>query len=94
MTSDFEEPVANEPMYRVIDVAGHTPVSLDDLIGATTVTVANDGNEYRLIGSGVKLHDRVLFHQKEAGSALETGPVWTITIDAAAGLTARPPRPN
>jgi hypothetical protein len=81
-------------LCRVIEVAGHPPVGLDDLIGATTVTVEYKGHEYRLIGAGVKHDQIVLFHQKETGSALDTGPVWTITDHGNDGLTARPPIPD
>ena len=91
MTNDSEELDDHGPLYRVIDVAGNPPLGLNDLIGATTVTVEHEGHEYRLIGTGVK-HDRiVLFHQKETGSALDSGPVWTMTDHADGGLTARPP---
>jgi hypothetical protein len=81
-------------LYRVTEVAGDPPVGLDDLIGATSVTVEREGHEYRLIGTGVKHDQIVLFYQKETGSALDTGPVWTMTDHADGGLTARPPVPD
>jgi hypothetical protein len=77
------------PLYRVIEVAGHPPVGLDDLIGATTVTVEHEGHEYRLIGTGVKQGQIVRFYQKEIGSALDIGPVWTLADNGKDGLSAR-----
>jgi hypothetical protein len=94
MTDDNGELDGNSRLYRVILVAGHPPVGLDDLIGATSVTVEHKGHEYRLIGTGVEHDQIVLFYQKETGSALDTGPVWTMTDHADGGLTARPPIPD
>ncbi len=91
MTDSNGELDGNSRLYRVILVAGHPPVGLDDLIGATSVTVEHEGHEYRLIGTGVKHDQIVLFYQKETGSALDTGPVWTMTNHADGGLTACPP---
>ncbi len=94
MTDDNGKLHGNSPLYRVIEVAGHPPVGLDDLIGATTVTVEHEGHEYRLIGAGEKHDQTVLFHQKETSSALDTGPVWTMTDRGNGGLTAQPPIAN
>jgi hypothetical protein len=38
------------PLCRATEVAGHPPTGLDDLIGATTVTVETADHEYRLSG--------------------------------------------
>jgi hypothetical protein len=94
MTDSNGELDGHSRLYRVILVAGQPPVSLDDVIGATSVTVEREGHEYRLIGTGVKHDQIVLFYQKETGSALDTGPVWTMTDHADGGLTARPPVPD
>ncbi len=94
MINDNKELDGTGPLYRVIEVAGHPPVGLDDVIGATTVTVEHQGHEYRLIGTGVK-HDQIVrFHQKEAGSALDSGPVWTLTNNGVGGLYAQPLVPD
>ena len=79
------------PLYRGTEVGGHPPTGLDDLIGATTVTVETDGHEYLLIGAGGKHDQIVLFQQKEAGSAPDTGPVWTMADTGDGWLSARQP---
>ena len=89
MIHDDDESGDSGPLCRVTEVGGHPPAGLDDLIGATTVTVETDGYEYRLIGVGVKHDQIVLFQQKEAGSALDTGPVWTMTDTGDGWLSAR-----
>jgi len=94
VTNDNEELDGDGPLYRVIEVAGHPPVGLDDLIGATTVTVEHEGHEDRLIGTGVKHDQFVRFHQKEADSALDSGPVWTVTDNGVGGLSAQPLAPD
>jgi hypothetical protein len=94
VTNDSEKLDGYGPLYRVKEVAGHPPGGLDDLIGATTVTVEHERHEYRLIGTGVKVDQTVRFHEKEAGSALDTGPVWMLTDDGAGGLSAQPLVPD
>ena len=93
MTND-DEVDGIGPCYHVIEVAGHPPVGLDDFIGATTVTLEHDGHQYRLIGTGVKHDQTVWFHQKEAGSALDSGPVWTLADNGVGGLSAQPLVPD
>ena len=73
------------PLYRPGEAVAGTHQCLNDLIGATTITVENSGYEYRPIATSVNDNRFVLFHQKEAGSALDTGPVWTITDQGSAG---------
>jgi len=94
VTNDDEVLNGNGPLYRVIEVAGHPPVGLDELIGATTVTLEHEGHEYRMIGTGVKHDQNVWFHQKEAGSALDSGPVWRLTDNGVGGLSAQPLVPD
>src|SRR6478752_3602109 len=52
MTETTAGPVEPTVPYTVIDVAGHVPVVLNDFIGATTVSVTSDDQEYRLRGAG------------------------------------------
>ncbi len=92
MIGEDDESGESGPLCRVTDVGGHPPTGLDDLIGATTVTVAIGGHDYRLIGAGVKNGQIVLFQQKAAGTALDTGPVWTMTDTGDGWLSARPVR--
>jgi hypothetical protein len=91
MTPNDEEELDPERSCRVVEVAGHPPVDINELIGATTVTVVADGHECRLIGTGVKSNKSVLFYQKEAGSAVEAGSVWTMTDGGSGDIAARPP---
>ena len=78
----------------VTEVAGRLPMGLDDLVGATTLTVSKDGLQYRLVGTGVRVDDRVLFHQKEVGSAAEDDLIWLILDGADGDLVAYPPHAN
>jgi hypothetical protein len=89
MIVEDDESGESGPLCRVTEVGGHPPTGLDDLIGATTVAVEIDGREFRLIGAGVKYDQIVLFQQKDAGSALDTGPVWTMTDTGDGWLSAR-----
>ena len=89
MIGEDDESGVSAPLCRVTEVGGHPPTGLDDLIGATTDTVEIGGHDYRLIGAGVKHGQLVLFQQKEAGSALDTGPVWTMTDTGDGWLSAR-----
>jgi hypothetical protein len=84
---------ATRPLYRVTGVAGHQPVSLEDCIGATTVTVEQHGHEDQLVGTGVKADQAVLFHEKETSSASDTDPVWTFTDQGGGAIAAEPPTP-
>jgi hypothetical protein len=92
--TDDEEVDANGPWYRVTEVAGRPPVSLDDLIGATTVTVEKHGHDDFLIGAGVKDGQAVLFHDKETGSARDSDPVWIFTDLGGGVIAAQPPVPD
>jgi len=85
---------ATRPLYRVTEVAGHQPASLDDFIGATTVTVEKHGREDQLVGTGVKNEHAVLFHERETGSARDTDPVWTFTDQGGGAIAAEPPEPD
>ncbi len=80
-----------ESSYQVTEVAGAAPAGLDDVVGATTVTVARDGREYRLVGTGVADGDVVLFHHKDIGSAADDFLVWSIVVDGDGQLVAHPP---
>lgn len=74
MIIDHNEWGDSGPLYRVTEIAGRPPTSLDDLIGATTVTVETDDHEYRLIGTGVKRDQIVAVSPKEPDRLLI--PVW------------------
>ena len=80
-----------DDQYTVTEVAGHTPNGLDDVVGATTVTVTRDGRDCRLIGTGARTVDAVRFHQKDNGSAGEEVLVWTIVAEGNGRLVAEPP---
>jgi hypothetical protein len=83
--------VLSEDDYTVTEVAGHAPAGLDDVVGATTVTVTRDGQNYRLIGTGAMTGGAVHFHQKEIGSAGDEVLVWTILERGDGRLVAEPP---
>ena len=75
----------------VTDVAGHVPVVLNDFIGATTVSVQSDDQEYRLRGTGRREGPAVEFHDKEPASADAEPKVWTITDQGDGHMVAEPP---
>ena len=76
---DDTDSVEPGPPYRVSEVAGHGPVGISDLVGATSVTVERSGHEDRLVGTGELDDEKVLFHEKVFGSAIDSEPVWTFT---------------
>lgn len=83
-----------EATYRVTGVAGRQPVSLEDFVGATTLTVEHQGHEDQLIGTGVKEQQSVHFYEKESGSAVATESVWTLTDEGDGTIAAEPPSPD
>ena len=89
--SRTEETMLNADAYTVTDVAGRRPDGLDDVVGATTVTVTRDGTAYRLVGTGARQENVVLFHHKELGSAGEDFLVWAIQDAGDGSLVAQPP---
>jgi hypothetical protein len=86
-----EGAVLTDPPYIVQEVAGRPPTGLDDLVGATTLTVTRGGEQYRLVGAGLREDDIVLFHQRDIGSATEDFLVWSIADAGDGNLVARPP---
>lgn len=92
--TDETEMDPTRPLYRVTEVAGHPPASLEDFVGATTVTVENHGREDQLLGTGVRDEQTVLFHERETGSARDTDPVWTFTDQGGGDIAAEPPTPD
>lgn len=79
------------PLYRVTEVAGRPPASLNELIGATSVTVEGRGHEGHLVGTGVRAEQTVYFYEKESGSAGDTEAVWTFIEDGSGEITVEPP---
>jgi len=59
---DSEQP---GPRYRVTKVAGRRPITLEDLVGAPTVTVETQGHEEHSSGTGVQDERMVLLYEKE-----------------------------
>ncbi len=88
MSEHPEEPEVGRRHYAVTEVSGHQPDGLDDFVGATTVTVENEGQRHRLIGAGERVDQTVMFQQKEPDSALDTGPLWHIHVDGGGGIVA------
>ncbi|MEP6562946.1 MAG: hypothetical protein ABJD68_17940 [Nakamurella sp.] len=69
-------------------------MSLEDFIGATTVTVEKHGHQDHLIGTGVRDDRTVLFHQKETGSVVDSDPVWPFTDQGGGAIAAEQPVPD
>jgi hypothetical protein len=77
--------------YTVTDVAGHVPVVLDDFVGANTVSLKRDDQEYRLRGTGRREGQAVEFQEAEPASAAVENPVWKIVEQGDGDIVAEPP---
>jgi len=77
--------------YIVTGVAGHAPAVLDEFVGATTVSVKGDDQEFRLRGAGRREGEAVQFHEKELSSAVVETPVWKIIEQGDGHIVAEPP---
>ena len=91
MTERDRRPIAPTETYTVTDVAGHSPVDLDDFVGATTVSVEGDDQEFRLRGAGRREGLAVQFHEKEPESGAGDTPVWRIIEQGHGHMVAEPP---
>jgi hypothetical protein len=92
ITMNESGPAAMAPSdpYAVTSIAGHEP-TLDDCVGATTVTVKGEDQEFRLRGAGKRDGEAVQFHEKEPASAADETPVWTIIKLSDGHIVAEPP---
>jgi len=90
MAGTSVRPVQPTAPYLVTEVAGHVPLVLDDLIGATTVSVKADDEEYRLRGAGTRNGSTVEFHERELASADTDPPVWRIVEQVDGRMVAEP----
>ena len=91
MTDIPEQPVdARAKVYPVTAVAGREPATVDDFIGATTVTVRDATGHHDLKGAGTRNGPAVQFREKQLSSAAEDMPVWEIIPQGEGGMGARP----
>ena len=91
MAGTTVRPIEPTLPYLVTEVAGHVPRALNDLIGATTVSVKADDEEYRLRGAGARNGSTVEFHERELSSANTDPPVWRIVEQVDGRMVAEPP---
>ena len=84
-------PLAPTEPYAITSLAGHKPAVLDDFVGATTVSVKGENQEFRLRGAGKREGEAVQFHEKEPSSAADETPVWTIIEQGDGHIVAEPP---
>ena len=91
MTSEIDLPKNDPSVYPVAEVAGHQPGSLDDFVGATTVTVENHGNRHDLVGAGARAGQSVLFYPRDEMSVGEVPGVWKISEQSTGDIVAQPP---
>jgi len=89
MTSEINQPENDPTQYPVTEVGGHDPASLDDFVGATTVTVDNNGHQHDLLGAGAKIGQSVLFFPRD-GASVEQDAVWAISEQTTGHIVARP----
>jgi hypothetical protein len=90
MTSGIDLPKNDPNVYPVAEVAGHHPASLDDFIGATTVTVENHGHRLDLLGAGARAGQSVLFYPRDEVPVAEVPGVWTISEQSTGDIVAQP----
>jgi hypothetical protein len=90
MTSGIDQPADDPTGYPVAEVGGHNPASLDDFVGATTVTVDNHGQRHDLLGAGTRAGQSVLFFPKDDGFVGEEDAVWTISEQSTGNIVAQP----
>jgi hypothetical protein len=90
MTSRIDLPENVPSLYPVAEVAGHQPASLDDFVGATTVTVENDGHRLDLLGAGARAGQSVLFYPRDEMSVGEVPGVWKISEQSTGDIVAQP----
>jgi len=89
--SEIHPQTSKAEVYPVTAVAGHEPAALDDLVGATTLTVRGPSGDHEVLGAGVRDGDAVQFHDRLLASAADDVQVWEIVADGDVRLTARPP---
>ena len=90
MTSEINQPENDPTQYPVTEVGGHDPASLDDFVGATTVTVDNNGHRHDLLGAGARAGQSVLFFPRDGASVEEQDAVWTISEQGSGNIVAQP----
>ena len=90
MTSGIDQPEDDPTLYSVAEVAGHDPASLDDFVGATTVTVENHGHRHDLLGAGTRAGQSVLFFPRDDVSVGEGDAVWRISEQKTGHIVAQP----
>jgi len=91
MTESGPAPMASTEPYAITSITGHKPAVLDDFVGATTVTVKGEEQEFRLRGAGKRDGGAVQFHEKEPASAVEETPVWKIIEQGDGHIVVEPP---
>ena len=90
MTSGIEQPEDGAILYPVAGVAGQDPASLDDFVGATTVTVETHGHRRDLLGAGTREGQSVLFFPRDELSVGSEAAVWRISELSAGNIVAQP----
>ena len=80
MNNTTPDAVASGMPYRVVDIAGRAPHSLDQFVGDTHFVVDKAGALSTVNGQGAVRGECVRFHEKGgvAGAGRDTR-VWTIT---------------
>jgi len=81
--------VSGGAVFPVEEVAGREPEELSDFVGATTVTVGDDGRTITLVGTGVVDQGVVQFQEREVSCAASDGAVWRI-VDQDGEFEAEP----
>lgn len=81
--------VGGGAVFPVEEVAGREPEELGDFVGATTVTVGDDGRAITVVGIGVIDQGVVRFQEREVSSSATDGAVWRI-IDHDGEFEAEP----
>ena len=85
-----DEPVESGQSYTVSAVDGNPPDSLDDFAGEIHLTLARNGRDLQVVGSGTRTPDAVRFYQKDVGLHQRDLRVWVITDGGNDGFCAEP----
>jgi hypothetical protein len=72
------ESIVSGPPYRVIQVAGHTPLSIDEFIGDTSFVIERGDETHTIAGVGAGTVDGVRFYQKDIDHHGKDIRVWHI----------------
>jgi hypothetical protein len=82
MTSSTPWPVISGRAYRVRLVLGHAPHDLSDFAGQTAFVLKVEGQEYTVMGVGLRTDDGAQVFEKDDEGHGKDVRVWSVRHDA------------